>query len=373
MHKHSLSKTDLFECSQLVPYNIDSDRVVFLYLRIGYDLLEGSCGGLSLVLGESAMEIAACDKPFTTYENQIILLQEKGLTIVDDAAAINTLKKVSYFALINGYKKIFKDKKTGQYRAGVRFEDIVHLYDFDTHLRSWLLRYVLIIERKLKSLVSYHFSERFKDIPRFYLEANNYRYDNSRPQVAKDVSELISKFNGILSSHKYRYVTHYNNRHDDIPLWVIICAMSFGKVSVLYDLCLPGVKKRICDEYNGMKSPDHMTNILKLLTKYRNVSAHNERLYDFIVHDQLSHMAIHKELNVPMSKGDYIYGRQDFYAVLIAFKCLLDDDEFSKCFSDIKQIIDGFRFDTNITRKADVLQEMHFPKNWERISELGKE
>ena len=45
-------------------------------------------------------------KPFLTYEQQIDkLVNEKNLIVEDHEYAISILKKVSYFALICGYKE----------------------------------------------------------------------------------------------------------------------------------------------------------------------------------------------------------------------------------------------------------------------------
>lgn len=49
------------------------------------------------------------NKPFLTYEQQILKLKEdKKLIISNDELAIGLLKKHSYFDLISGYKGMFK-------------------------------------------------------------------------------------------------------------------------------------------------------------------------------------------------------------------------------------------------------------------------
>ena len=76
-------------------------------------------------------------KEFTSYEQQICLLEEKkGLQIADKAYAEKMLRRYSYYALINGYKDIFKDPTTRTYRPGIQFEDIVNLFEFDAALRE---------------------------------------------------------------------------------------------------------------------------------------------------------------------------------------------------------------------------------------------
>ena len=47
-------------------------------------------------------------KPFMTYDQQIAKLKEKQLIIPDDAKAKEELRRVGYYALITGYKELFK-------------------------------------------------------------------------------------------------------------------------------------------------------------------------------------------------------------------------------------------------------------------------
>jgi abortive infection bacteriophage resistance protein len=76
-------------------------------------------------------------KIFLTYEQQLNKLQsDKGLTIADSDYAMHILQKISYYSLIGGYKSLFKAPVGGKYLYGVTFEEIVHLYYFDEHLRT---------------------------------------------------------------------------------------------------------------------------------------------------------------------------------------------------------------------------------------------
>lgn len=61
-------------------------------------------------------------KPFLDYSSQIRHLQNNGLTIDNPEVAINILKKVSYYSLINGYKDVFKNPDTHLYYPGL-FQD----------------------------------------------------------------------------------------------------------------------------------------------------------------------------------------------------------------------------------------------------------
>lgn len=65
-------------------------------------------------------------KPFMTCEQQIEKLRNKGLIIESTTYAQTVLARNSYFALIVGYKDLFKNPTTGNYRDGIRLQDIVY-------------------------------------------------------------------------------------------------------------------------------------------------------------------------------------------------------------------------------------------------------
>ena len=114
-------------------------------------------------------------KTFFTYEQQLNKLQhEKSLIIPDTTAAKLTLEKLSYYSLIGGYKQLFKHTPSQKYLYGVTFDELVAFYYFDEQLRSLFMKYILHVERHIKSLLSYHFCEKYGENDTEYLNINNY-------------------------------------------------------------------------------------------------------------------------------------------------------------------------------------------------------
>ena len=72
------------------------------------------------------------DKPFKTYEELLDLLKSRKFIIDDEDFAINTLKNVSYYTLINGYYHIFEtETNSGILKEPVNFND---LYTIQIHI-----------------------------------------------------------------------------------------------------------------------------------------------------------------------------------------------------------------------------------------------
>ena len=143
-------------------------------------------------------------KPFLSYQQQIDKLEnEKNFVITDRDYAESVLKRIGYFALIGGYKKPFKNPTTQKYKDGTTFEEIVALYTFDESLRELYLRHMLRIERNVRSLLSYYFTQRFGEQQSAYLTAANY---SNNPKYAKSITKLIQILNNLATSNDYAYI-----------------------------------------------------------------------------------------------------------------------------------------------------------------------
>ena len=98
----------------------------------------------------------AFDKPFKTYDQQIEILRSRNIIINDIDFAKKALCNCSYYALINGYKNTFLSVKgSDKFIEGTKFEHLYTLYFLDTSLNQILFKYILHIERSLKSKISY--------------------------------------------------------------------------------------------------------------------------------------------------------------------------------------------------------------------------
>ena len=113
-------------------------------------------------------------KTFSSFQDQVRWLKdEKQLIITDPEYAKETLKHIGYFPLMGGYKHLFRIPLTKKYKEGTTFEEIVALYEFDSELRELFFKYLLQIERHLRSLISYYFSEKYGESQNAYLNINS--------------------------------------------------------------------------------------------------------------------------------------------------------------------------------------------------------
>ena len=75
-------------------------------------------------------------KVFKTIDEQINILQERGLTIDDIDFAKEELIRENYF-FINGYRHLFLESGSDKYyKEGTNFREIIALFNFDRQIRN---------------------------------------------------------------------------------------------------------------------------------------------------------------------------------------------------------------------------------------------
>ena len=301
-------------------------------------------------------------KEFKTYQEQISFLEKKGLKFIDQNKAVEYLKRYSYYSLVSGYKDIFIDKSTGRY-TNKYFEDIVALYLFDEFIRNIFLFEIIKIEQHIKSLYSYSFCSLYGDTQSDYLNVNNYNYK----KYQNEIKEFISKVNGILShSNNYKYINHYVTKYSDVPLWVLIKSLTFGSLSKMYTFSNQKLQSRIAHEFDYIYDT-HLSTILAVLTKFRNVCAHGERLYNYKTNNSIRKLPIHNKIFGYTPKC-----RNDLFNVYLSFKYLLNEFDFSQLSKNLQDLLDGFKEKLGDEYTNKVLSAMGFPKNWRDAETLSK-
>lgn len=305
-------------------------------------------------------------KPFLSYEQQLNKLQlEKNLTIDDVDYALDMLERVGYYALISGYKNLYRNKTIGKYRDGTRFEDIVALFRFDERLRELFLRYLLHIERHIRSLISYYFTATHGESQTAYLSACNYDpSDKAKDDIAKLINVLSNK---AVHSKDCEYINYQRTKYSNVPLWVLVNVLTFGNISNMYSCLTQSMRSKICKNFD-LVNENEMSKFLQVLTKYRNVCAHSERLFSYRVKELIPDTIFHKKLNVSKKGTVYANGKSDLFAVVIIFKLLLPRDDFKRFKSDLSLIISGFLNQTSQIAENELLRHMGFPENWKNIT-----
>ena len=311
----------------------------------------------------------SCAKPFLTYDELIEKLKEKGLCVPDKMRAIELLKDHSYFGLINGYKKPFKASKFGRYKKGATIDDIYSLYKFDDKTRFVLLKNIILVEKRIKSLISYCFCTEFGERQDQYLNPNNYNITSKNKDDVLKLTDILKEI--VTPPFTSSYIKHQFNKYNNVPLWVAIKALTFGNISKMYS-CLPfKVKFMIVKEFPGVDE-GALENMLNLLTRFRNVCAHSERLFDYKYNKaSITDTWVHEQLGIPRGNSGYKQGRNDFFACLICLKYLLKERHFQELIKEIEHHLEKLFNSTNQIQESMLRKLMGLPVNWRQIKDIS--
>ncbi|MDE5539089.1 MAG: Abi family protein [Bacilli bacterium] len=304
------------------------------------------------------------EKIFKTLEEQIEILRNKNLIIDDEEYVKNILLRENYF-FINGYRFLFiKSLHNRTFIEGTNFRELYALFNFDRQLRNILFKNILILENNIKSIISYELSRKYGFKEKRYLNPNNFTKD---PKRTRQVNDLLKKIKRqmIVNGGQHTATKHYQMNYGYTPLWIVVKVLSFGIVGELYTILKSDDQKNIADIFNV--EVESLLVYLPIIANYRNLCAHEDICYEHKTQKEIPLTKYHEQLNIPKMNGEYIYGINDLFALIIILKRLLSKDDFHSMLSEISyelSYLEGRLQSINVDK---VLDRMGFPKNYKEI------
>jgi len=320
-------------------------------------------------------------KPFKTHDEQLEILKSRGLIIPDERRSQikNFLKFENYYNIVNGYKDPFLANHNPElYKPNTAFHDIYTLHQLDRNFRQILLPDLLIFETHLKSLIAYHFSEKFQ-FPDFYLQSENYLMNS--PKDVTQLTKLISDLSKLITykSQQDSPVKHYIESYNHVPLWVLTKFMTFGQLVQMYRFLPHASKNAIAKEFALTFNHDYhrsielvtadLESIMRTANFFRNICAHDERLYNFRLYKKPQTARIASILNI----DKHIITDGHLFTMIAMLKLVrprMDYDRFKESlasffvlFQDIITSVGAFQS----VPFQEIMNQMGFPENWKSI------
>ena len=307
------------------------------------------------------------EKIFKNLDEQIEILRKKGLEIRDVEKAKIVLLRENYF-FISGYRHLFKTSEKGkEYASGTTFEELYGTFLFDRKLRNIMFKYILIVENNVKSILSYQLSKKYGYKEKDYLDETNFSQDPMKNRQVKDVLSKMKRQIRV-NGKNHTATIHYISNYGYIPMWVLVKVLSMGIVSEFYTILKFEDQTPINDVY-GLDS-ESFSIYLSILSNYRNLCAHEDILYDYRTQKKIPDSVYHEKLEIPTFDGEYLYGKNDLYAVILILKKMLSQAEFRELIGEIGyeiEILDGIVDTVPLNR---ILNRIGFPDHWREIVDL---
>lgn len=306
-------------------------------------------------------------KIFKTLDEQIGILEEKGLEITDKEFAKERLFRENYF-FVNGYRHIFmQNDKIGKFIKGSTFEEVYSMFVFDRRLRNIMFKNILIVENNIKSIISYQLSKKYGYKEKDYLNPKNFTNDSLKVRQVHDILNKMKRQIRV-NGKQHAATMHYLSNYGYVPMWILVKVLSFGIVSELYSILKDEDKVSIANVYNV--DTETLSIYLSILSNFRNLCAHEDILYDHRTQRTIPDCKYHYLMNIDMTNDDYNYGKNDLFAVIIIMKTMLSDVEFRDFINEIGYEMDILEGKINSVPLDNILNKIGFPTNWREIATL---
>ena len=308
-------------------------------------------------------------KTFKTIDEQIEILKSKGLEFNDIEYAKDVLLRENYFFL-SGYRHLFlKSPKDRMFLPGVTFEELYAMFNFDRQIRNIFFKNILIVENNAKSIFSYQLSRKYGIKEKDYLNPHNFYKTGDK---ARQVNDLLKKIKRQIrvNGGQHSATMHYISNYGYVPFWVVVKVLSFGLISELYTIMKPEDQKDIAKVY-GIDVEDLIT-YMPILANFRNLCAHEDIMYDHKTQRHIDDTRFHSLLEIPLMDGEYIYGKDDLFALVIILKQLLREEDFTLLINELSYELDILGGKLKSIEIDKVLDRMGFPTNFTKIARIDE-
>lgn len=130
---------------------------------------------------------------------------------------------------------------------------------------------------------------------------------------------------------------------------------------------LPSERQSISRHFQMMDN--ELENALLYISVVRNFCAHGKRLYCFRTKNPLMSTKYHTALKIPQNNnGEYLQGKRDLFACVIALKRLLSNDDYIRMSKELFHAIEALEKNLQLLTQKEVLTEMEFPSNWREMN-----
>ena len=235
-----------------------------------------------------------------------------------------------------------------------------------------MFKQILKVENILRSIISYNFSEKYGNDN--YLKMDNFETlknsgckQNKYQERVQQIQALLTNLQGDISKYisKKSYINHYMLNYGFVPLWVLVNAITLGRLSQFYSLMNQTVRVKVSQHWN-VKEED-LNQYIKILAYYRNLCAHDERIYNSRCNQDIPNTVFHQKLSIPMINSRYVNGKNDLFSLIIVLKILLPSNDFNEMCNKIDGRMRSLSQKINHINYQNIFDLMGFPSNWTQI------
>lgn len=217
---------------------------------------------------------AKYDKQPISVNEQINLLESKGMEFFDRSFAFRTLSIIGYYRF-SGYAFPFRNEvdKCG-FIDDTSFEKVYSIYEFDRSLKALLFSYLGRLEIAFRTLAIDKFSLG-KQTALWY---TNPAYFNDQAEH----DEFLSNFAYEMQDSREEFIQHFKENYTDEfpPAWIALQILPFGTLVKLYRNFNDKELQSQVAKHFGCDSVERFISWMNTLVYLRNICSHHARLWN---------------------------------------------------------------------------------------------
>lgn len=223
-------------------------------------------------------------KPFKSIDEQIGILQDRGMIIDDASRARNALETIGYYKL-SGYSYPFRRKREGtneiadEFTEGTTFEQVLAVYIYDETLREATAHELSRTEIAFRALIGHELG---KTAPHLHLmphELGPKAWDKDRARPTEEYRRWIEHYQTQLGTSDEDSVLHYKSKYRGVlPLWVAVQVLDWGALRTLFSFATRNQQEAISEKIRITAA--ELNSWLRCLNILRNICAHHARLFN---------------------------------------------------------------------------------------------
>lgn len=233
-------------------------------------------------------------KPHLSYEDQLALLQRRGLAVSHLEDAVALLSSVGYYRLsayVYPYRELLSEEarcceSPTHYRSdaimpGTTFEQVRALYEIDERLRAACLDALGVIEVGLRTRTT-HVLGRRDPFGHVSVDALDRRACDKATRSGRSAFEDWSSRCARLvdDARNEDFIKHVRTKYGEpLPVWVAVETFDFGALARLLSLMRGHDINEIASDL-GVRNGQLLVGVVRNLNLVRNISAHHGRLWN---------------------------------------------------------------------------------------------
>jgi len=201
-------------------------------------------------------------------------------------------------------------------------------------------------------------------------------------RLTRDINRLVQKLNNTInrqSNIQGSRINHYTTNYNTVPLWVLMPQLDFGTTAYFFKCSQKDIQSKIAKnmkfefieenpEFNDkyIFTGEALSNIIFFVNSFRNICAHNERLYNHrFTANNINSFIIHEHYSL-----NFNYGLFDLILIL---KFFITQLEYRALKSLLTYSLAFLSLNVDESDFIKILNKMKFPKNWEEILEIKED